>query len=63
MSFTTHIFSRLKSLDYGAIIIEFVNGFSTKFNNDILFELLPMCHPLRHSGQLEGMDKKYNGHA
>jgi hypothetical protein len=53
----------LKSLDYDAITIELVNHFSTKLNSDILFELPPLCYPLGHFGQLQGMDKKYNGHA
>jgi hypothetical protein len=31
-------------------------------NGDILFELLPIHHPLGHFGQLQGMNKKYDGH-
>ncbi len=38
MSLTLHDSSKLKSLDYDAIIIEFVNCLPTKFNGDILFE-------------------------
>jgi hypothetical protein len=63
MSLTSHASSKLKSLDYSAITIEFVNCLPTKFTSDILFELPPMCHPLGHSRQLQGMDRKYNGHA
>jgi hypothetical protein len=62
MSLTPHVSFKLKSFDYNAITIEFVNCLPTKFNGDILFELLLVCHPLGHSGQLQGMDKKYNGH-
>jgi hypothetical protein len=39
MSLTPHTCSKLKSFDYGAIKIEFVNCLPTKFNGDILFEL------------------------
>jgi hypothetical protein len=52
----------LKSFDYDVITIEFVNCLPTKFNGDILFELPPLHHLLGHSKQLQGMDKKYNGH-
>ncbi len=62
MSLTPQACSELKSLDYGAIIIEFVNCLPTKFNGDILFELPLICHPLGHFGQLQGMDKKFDGH-
>jgi hypothetical protein len=63
MSLTLHASSKLKSLNYGTITIEFVNCFPTKFNGDSLFELLHVRHPLGHSAQLQGMDRKYNGHA
>ncbi len=56
MSLTSHVSFELKSLDYGAITIEFVNRLPTKFNGDILFKLPLMHHPLGHSGQLQGMD-------
>jgi hypothetical protein len=62
MSLTSHASFELKSLDYDAIMIEFVNCLPTKFNGDILFKLLLMHHSLGHYEQLQGMDKKYNGH-
>jgi hypothetical protein len=62
MFFIMHTCFELKSLDYGAITIVVVNCLPTKFNGDILFELPFMCHPLGHYGQLQGMNKKYNGH-
>jgi hypothetical protein len=58
MSLTPQGCSELKSLDYSAIIIEFVNYLPIKFNGDILFELPPMHHLLGHYGQVQGMDKK-----
>jgi hypothetical protein len=62
MSLTLHACFELKSFDYDAITIEFLNSLPIKFNGDILFELLPVCHPLGHSEQLQGMGKKYNVH-
>jgi hypothetical protein len=52
----------LKSLDCGAIRIEFVNNLPTTFNGDILFELSLIRYPLRHFEQLQGMDKNFNRH-
>jgi hypothetical protein len=48
MSLTLDICFELKSLDYGAITIEFMNCLPIKINGDILFELPPICHPLGH---------------
>jgi len=62
MSLTPHASFELKSLDYGPIIIEFMNCFPTKFNGDILFELSFVRHLLGHFEQLQGMDREYNGH-
>jgi hypothetical protein len=63
MFLTSHICFELKTFDYGAITIEFVNCLLVKINGDILFECLPIFHPLKHYRQLQGMDKKFNGHA
>ncbi len=60
MSLTPHTCFKLKSLDYKAITIEFVNCFPTKFNGDILFEIFLVHHPLGHSKQLQDMDIKYD---
>jgi hypothetical protein len=60
---TPHACFELKSFDYGAITIEFVNCFPIKFNGDILFELLHVRYPLGQFKQLQGMDKKFDGHA
>jgi hypothetical protein len=62
MFLTLHTWSKLKSLDYEVITIEFVNYLPTKFNGDILFGLPRICHPLGQPGQLQGMDKKFDGH-
>ncbi len=63
MFLTLHTYSESKSLDYKDITIEFVNCFATKFNGDILVELPLVYHPLGKSGQLQDMDRKFNGHA
>jgi hypothetical protein len=63
MSLALHTCSELKSLNYEDITIEFVNCFPTKFNGDISIELPLVYHPLGKSGQLQGMDRKFNGHA
>ncbi len=63
MSLTLHACFELKSLDYGAIIIEFVNYFPIKFNGEILFELPLFHHPLGQFRRLQGMDRKLDGHA
>ncbi len=63
MSLAPHACFKLKSFDYDAITIKFMNCLLTKFNDDILFELLLVHRLLGHSKQLQSMDKKYNGHA
>jgi hypothetical protein len=62
ISLTPHACYELKSLDYEAITIEFVNCLLTKFNGDILFKLLHVHHPLGQSRQLQSMDRKFDGH-
>ncbi len=62
MSLIPYICSKLKFFNYGVIVIKFVNFLPTKFNGDILFELPTIRHPLGHYRQLQGMDKKFDGH-
>jgi hypothetical protein len=62
MSLTPHACSELKSLDYGAIITEFMDYLPTKFNGDIFLEFLLVHHPLGQSRKLQGMDRKFDGH-
>jgi len=63
MSLTPHTCFELKSFNYKAITIEFVNCLPIKINGDILFELPLVCHLLGHFKQWQVMDKKFNGHA
>jgi hypothetical protein len=58
MSLTLHASFELKFLDYGAIIIECVNCFPTKFNGDILFEIPHVHHLLGHFEQLQRYGQK-----
>jgi hypothetical protein len=46
MFLTLHTCSELKSLNYRAITIEFVNCLPIQFNGDILLKLPLTCHPL-----------------
>jgi hypothetical protein len=57
MFMTSHACSTLKSFDYGAITIEFVNCLPTK-----LFKLPHVHHQLGQIKQLQSMDKKFDGH-
>jgi hypothetical protein len=62
MYLTLHTYFELKSLDYGAITIEFMNCLPIKFNGDILYELPFIHHPLGQSRQLQDMNRKFDGH-
>jgi hypothetical protein len=42
--------------------IEPMDFLPIKFNGDILFELPLICKPMGLSKQMQGMDRKYNGH-
>ncbi len=62
MSLISDTCFELKSFDYGAIIIEFVNCLPTNSMVTYSLNFLLVCHPLGHFRQLQ-VDKKYNGHA
>jgi hypothetical protein len=63
MSFAAHFSSKLKDLNYDNFHIENVRYILTTFNGDVLFELHPVVHLNGHDGQMQGMDRKYDGHA
>jgi hypothetical protein len=52
----------LKSIDYGATTIEFVNCLPTKFNGDILFELPPFVIHWDIPDNCKVWKKKFKGH-
>ncbi len=49
-------------MDYNKIKSQNVSFLPITFNDDIIFELLPICFPTSHSRQMQGMDRKYDGH-
>ncbi len=57
-----HSLNELRSLNYNKIKIEYVSSLAITFNDDIIFELLPIRLSTCHSGQMQGMDCKYDGH-
>jgi hypothetical protein len=63
MSVTPHLSNKLKPLDYNKIKVQNVSFLPITFNNDIIFEFPPIRLPTGHFGQMQGMDRKYNGHA
>jgi hypothetical protein len=56
-----HSSNELRSLDYNKIDIQYVSSLPITFNDDIIFELPPICLPTGHSKQMQGMDN-YDGH-
>ncbi len=58
-----HMFNKLCNLDYDKIIILVISFLPTTFNGDILFELPPLSPSNPSSLHMQGMDRKYDGHA
>ncbi len=63
MIITPHSLNEFRLLDYSKIKVQNVSSLPITFNDDIIFELPPICFPTGHSGQMQGMDCKYDGHA
>jgi hypothetical protein len=62
MSFAPHVASELREVNYNTLCIENVPYIPATFDGDVLFEL-PLVNNLDgHYGQMQGMDKKYDGH-
>jgi hypothetical protein len=51
------------TLDYDNIPLWKVQFLSIIFYGDVLFELLPIHSNIHNPSQMQGMDKKYDGHA
>jgi hypothetical protein len=51
------------SLDYVTMRTEAVNFLLMKFDVDVSFELPPIYKPMGVSKHMQGMDRKYDGHA
>jgi hypothetical protein len=57
-----HTSNKLQNLDYDKIPFQKVQFLSITFNGDVLFKL-PLFFPTLHMPlQMQGMDRKYNGH-
>jgi hypothetical protein len=63
MSIVPHSSNKLKSLDYNKIKIQYVSFMPITFNDNIISELPPIYLQTSHFGQMQGMDRKYDGHA
>jgi hypothetical protein len=62
MSLVAHANSELRDLNYDSFNIEIVPCIFTTFNGDVLFELPPLVSHDGHYGQMQGMDRKHDGH-
>jgi hypothetical protein len=62
MSLVTHANFELRDLNYDSFNIEIVPCILTTFNGNVLLELPLLVSPDGHSGQMQGMDKKHDGH-
>jgi hypothetical protein len=63
ISVIRHASNELRNLDYNKITILIVSILPTTFNNDIIFKLPPLSPSNPSSTYMQGMDKKYDGHA
>jgi hypothetical protein len=57
-----HSSNELRSVDYNKIKVQYVSSLPITFDNDIIFELSPHRLLTGHSGQMQGMDQKYDDH-
>ncbi len=58
-----HTSNELQNLDYNKIYFQKVQFLSIAFNGDFLFKLPPMLLTTHTPLQMQGMDRKYDGHA
>jgi hypothetical protein len=62
MSLVTDANFELRDLNYDSFSIEIVPCILTTFNGDVLFEWPPLINIDGHSGHMQGMDRKHDGH-
>jgi hypothetical protein len=55
--------NELQTLDYDKILLQKIQFLLIIFDGDILFELLLILSTAHNPSQMQGMDKKYDGHA
>jgi hypothetical protein len=53
----------LQTLDYDKIPLQKVQFLLIAFDDDVLFELSPILSTDQNPSEMQGMDKKYDGHA
>jgi hypothetical protein len=63
MALLRHTSNDLRNLDYNKIPFQKVQFLPIAFNGDVLFELPPMFPTIHMPLQMQGMDRKYDGHA
>jgi hypothetical protein len=63
MSVTPHSLNELRFLDYNKIKSQKVSFLPITFNDELIFEFMPICFLIGHFKQMQGMDRKYDGHA
>jgi len=63
MSVPRHASNKLHNLDYNKIIILTVLFLPTTFNGEIMFEVPPLFPSNPSLMQMQGIDRKYDGHA
>jgi hypothetical protein len=54
--------NKLWNLDYDNILLQKVQFLPITFDGDVLFELLLMFLTIHNPSQMQGIDRKYDGH-
>jgi hypothetical protein len=62
MSIAPHSLNKLRFLNYNKIKVQYVSSLPITFNDDVVFEFLPIHLPIGRYEQMQSMDRKYNGH-
>jgi hypothetical protein len=57
-----YTFNELQNLDYNKIHFQKVHFLPIAFNGDVCFELPPVLLIVHRLSQMQGMDRKYDGH-
>jgi len=58
-----HSSNELWNLDYDKIVFQKIQFLPITFDGDVMFKLLPIFSTIHRPLQMQGMDRKYNGHA
>jgi len=62
MSFAPHATFELNEVNYNTFHIKNVPYIPSTFDGDVLFDFPPINNPNGHFGQMQGMDRKHDGH-